>query len=172
MELSSLFLILSVIVIVGIYLYAPFSRPKRKSQTPQFRESHEVSALQAERERVINALQELDFDFKLGKIPAEDYPGQRAALLQKGAQILRELDKLAPPVAMADNAEARLEKSARAKQADSPGKTAQFSDDELESLIAARRSQHQSKPAGFCPKCGQPVLAADQFCPSCGKGLK
>ena len=32
-------------------------------------EEHELSSLMAERERVINSLQELDFDFKLGKIP-------------------------------------------------------------------------------------------------------
>ncbi|MCQ3953754.1 MAG: hypothetical protein DPW15_10835, partial [Chloroflexi bacterium] len=39
-------------------------------------------------------------------------------------------------------------------------------------MLAARRKQHKSKPAGFCPKCGKPVLAADNFCPSCGKSLK
>ena len=50
----------------------------------------------AERDRVINSLQELDFDFKLGKIPDEDYPAQRAELLQKGADILRKLDALQP----------------------------------------------------------------------------
>jgi hypothetical protein len=35
---------------------------------------HEVSALKAERDRVINSLQELDFDHKLGKIPQRIIP--------------------------------------------------------------------------------------------------
>jgi predicted amidophosphoribosyltransferase len=38
-------------------------------------------------------------------------------------------------------------------------------------MIAARRKEHKSKSAGFCPKCGKPVLADDKFCPSCGKAL-
>ena len=37
----------------------------------------------AERDRVINSLQELDFDFKLGKIPEEDYPVQRSSSASK-----------------------------------------------------------------------------------------
>jgi len=172
MELGSLFLVLAVIVIVGIYLYAPFTISARRTHAPHLRETHEVSALKAERDRVINSLQELDFDFQLGKIPAEDYPEQRTALLQKGAQVLSKLDELAPTTSSANNPEARIEKAAAAKRADSSEKTVQFNDDELESMIAARRKEHKSKSAGFCPKCGQPVLVSDKFCPSCGKALK
>ena len=64
MELGSIFLVLAVLVAVGMYLYAPFmSRPRKLSTT----EMHDISALKAERDRVINSLQEFDFDFKLGK---------------------------------------------------------------------------------------------------------
>ena len=108
MELGSLFLVLAVLVIVGIYLYAPFTTRGRRTRVS---ESHEVSSLKAERDRVVNSLQELDFDFKLGKIPAEDYPEQRAALLQKGSDILRKLDELAPVPSSSINAEARIEKA-------------------------------------------------------------
>lgn len=71
MELGSIFLILAVLVIVGMYLYAPFMTRARKTSTNQ---THEVSALKAERDRVINALQELDFDQKLGKISRRGLP--------------------------------------------------------------------------------------------------
>lgn len=169
MELGSLFLVLAVLVIVGVYLYAPFTSLARHARSS---ETHEVSALKAERDRVINSLQELDFDVKLEKIPAEDYPEQRANLLQKGADILRKLDELAPVPASANNAEARIEKAAAAQRADSSEMEAQLSDDDLESIIAARRKEHKSKSAGFCPKCGRPVLVTDKFCPSCGKALK
>ncbi len=171
MELGSLFLVLAVIVIVGVYLYAPFTTNARRLRKV---ESNEVSALKAERDRVINSLQELDFDHNLGKIPAEDYPGQRALLLQKGADILRKLDELAPAASSAINAEARIEKATAAGRADSGSNSAAFadSDDEIESMIAARRRQHKSKSAGFCPKCGKAVLVTDRFCPSCGKSLQ
>ena len=168
MELGSVFLILAVFIIVGIYLYAPFMAKPRKLSTS---EMHEVSALKAERDRVITSLQELDFDFKLGKIPDEDYPEQRAELLKKGSDILRKLDELEPVYAAARTAEARIEKAAAARRADSASEDAAFSDEEVEAMLSARRKQHKSKPAGFCPKCGKPVLVADKFCPSCGKSL-
>lgn len=169
MELGSIFLILAVLVIVGIYLYAPLTQRGRRAPTDN---THEVSTLKAERDRVINSLQELDFDFKLGKIPSEDYPEQRASLLQKGADILRKLDELAPASTSGTNAESRIEKAAAAKRADSSIQAVAINDDDIEDMIVARRKQHKSKSAGFCPKCGKPVLVADRFCPACGKSLK
>jgi hypothetical protein len=169
MEISSILLVLAVIVLVGIYVYAPLTQNARKLRAG---ESHELSALKAERDRVINSLQELDFDHNLGKVPAEDYPEQRAALLQKGADILRKLDDLAPAAASAKNAEARIENAARAARADASGVVVEMTDDDIESMIALRRKQHTSKSAGFCPKCGKPVLVSDKFCPSCGKSLQ
>lgn len=170
MELGSIFLVLAVIVIVGVYLYAPFTANARRARKT---ESNEVSALKAERDRVINSLQELDFDFNLGKIPAGEYPDQRASLLQKGADILRKLDELAPVSSSSINAEARIEKATAAGRADAGTNSPAIadSDDDIESMIAARRKQHGSKSAGFCPKCGKPVLVSDKFCPSCGKSL-
>lgn len=169
MENSSILLVLAVLILVGIYLYMPLIDRARRARDG---ESHEISALKAERDRVINSLQELDFDHNLGKIPAEDYPEQRAALLQKGADILRKLDGLAPVSSSARNAEARIEKAAAAGRVDSSGKAAQLDDEDIESMIAARRRNQKSKSAGFCPKCGKPVLVSDKFCPSCGKALK
>ena len=169
MEIGSIFLVLAVLVVVGVYLYAPLTRRGRRMVTDN---THEVSSLQAERDRVINSLQELDFDFNLGKIPAEDYPEQRAELLKKGSEILRQLDELEPILSSARDAESRIEKAAAAKRADASSNAAELSDEELEAMIAARRKQHKSKSAGFCPSCGKPVLVADHFCPSCGKSLK
>jgi rubrerythrin len=171
MELGSLFLVLAVVVIVGVYLYAPFTTHARHARKI---ESNEVSVLKAERDRVINSLQELDFDFNLGKIPAGEYPDQRTSLLQKGADILRKLDELAPVPSSSINAESRIEKATAAGRADAGSKFPAItdSDDDIESMIAARRKQHNSKSAGFCPKCGKPVLVSDKFCPSCGKSLQ
>lgn len=169
MEIGSIFLVLAVLVVVGVYLYAPLTRRGRRMVTDN---THEVSSLQAERDRVINSLQELDFDFNLGKIPAEDYPEQRAALLQKGAEILRKLDEIAPASSSGVNAESRIEKAAAAKRADASSEASNLNDDDIEAMIASRRKQHKSKSAGFCPKCGKPVLVTDRFCPSCGKSLK
>jgi rubrerythrin len=170
MEPGSIFLILAVVILIGIFLYSPFAARSRRTYV---NETLEVSALKAERDRAINSLQELDFDFNLGKIPAGEYPDQRALLLQRGAEILRKLDELAPVSTSAIQAESRIEKAAAAGRADAAEAAPELnvSDDDIESMIAARRKDHKSKSAGFCPKCGKPVLITDKFCPSCGKAL-
>jgi len=168
MELSAIFFSLAVLILVGIYLYAPFMERRARRVTE---EEHELSALMAERDRVINSLQELDFDFKLGKIPEEDYPLQRSSLLQKGAEILRQIDTLAPQVTSTPDTEARLERAIAARRADASVAKVAVSDDDLESIISSRRRSRTNKSAGFCPKCGKPVMVTDRFCPSCGKSL-
>ncbi|HEY9527141.1 MAG TPA: zinc ribbon domain-containing protein [Anaerolineales bacterium] len=168
MELPAIFFSLAVLILVGIYLYAPFMERRARRVTE---EEHELSALMAERDRVINSLQELDFDFKLGKIPEEDYPLQRSSLLQKGAEILRQIDTLAPQVTSTPDTEARLERAIAARRADASVAKVAVSDDDLESIISSRRRSRTNKSAGFCPKCGKPVMVTDRFCPSCGKSL-
>jgi len=171
MDLSAIFFLLAVLILVGMFLYAPFTARNRRGLT---QDEHDSSTLLAERDRVINALQELDFDQKLGKIPDEDYPSQRAELLQKGADILRKLDELKPASTPDAEAEARLEEAVAARRADAPAParmSTEITDDEVESLIASRRKTRNVKSAGFCPRCGQPVMTNDRFCPSCGKSL-
>lgn len=168
MQIGSIFLVLAVILIVGLYISQPFLHRRGRKLTA---EAHEISALMAERDRVVNALQELDFDFNLKKIPAEDYPAQRAELLQKGADILKKLDVLAPSSNGKGSATDRVESAAAARRADTSASTTGRDDDDVEALIAARRSARKEKSAGFCPRCGKPVLAADRFCPHCGKSI-
>jgi hypothetical protein len=175
MELTAIFFSIAVLILVGMYLYAPFMERRARAVTE---EEHELSALMAERDRVINSLQELDFDFQLGKIPDEDYPVQRANLLQKGADILRKIDTLAPSSPGARGAgseghdiDSRLEKAIAARRADGAASKPEVTDDDLESMLVARRKGRKDKSAGFCPKCGKPVMVTDRFCPSCGKSL-
>src|SRR6266496_4507278 len=150
MQITAIFFTLAILILVAIYLYAPFTERRARRVTE---EEHELSALMAERDRVINSLQELDFDFKLGKIPEDDYPMQRSSLLQKGADILRKIDTLAPQPVSTQDTEARLEKAIAARRADAAIAKPQVSDDDLESLISTRRKGRKDKSAGFCPRC-------------------
>jgi hypothetical protein len=168
MQLTAIFFTLAILILVAIYLYAPFMERRARRVTE---EEHELSSLMAERDRVINSLQELDFDFKLGKIPDEDYPTQRTTLLQKGADILRRIDSIAPQIHSTQDADARLEKAIAARRADAAVVRQEVSDDDIESMISARRKGRKEKSSGFCPKCGKPVMVTDRFCPSCGKSL-
>jgi len=164
MQIVSIFFALGILILVGVFLYMPFLERRARRVTE---EEHESSTLMAERERVVNSLQELEFDYSLGKVPEEDYPTQRANLLQKGADVLRRLDELAPVKAQNDK-DARLERAIAARRKNGAGAA---TDDDIESMISSRRKGRKEKSAGFCPKCGKPVMASDRFCPACGKTL-
>jgi len=175
MDIGSIFLILGLLIIVGVYISRPFFE---RGAVFVNEIEHEHSALLAERDRVINALQELDFDFTLGKIPEGDYPVQRAALLKRGADVLRQLDAFQMEVPGGDM-EAHLESVIAARRADAGraqlapngGKKRPITgdvDDQLENLIANRRRERSEKAAGFCPKCGRPAQKSDIFCSHCG----
>ena len=165
MQLAAVFLVFGLAVFVALYLYAPILEKRARRVTV---EEQELSALLAERERTLNALQELDFDYKLGKVPEEDYPVQRTNLLQKGADILRRLDELVPQKTQHDH-EASIERAVVARRKKTSGNT--IADDDIETLIVKRRKTRKNKTSGFCPKCGKAVLASDKFCPACGRAL-
>jgi hypothetical protein len=158
MELGAILLLLGVLIIVGLFVSQPFAQHWRV----KFQGSHELSTLLAERERALNALQELDFDNGIGKVPASEYSAQRAILVQKGSAILRRLDEIQsarPSVEGVNNPPAVVRS------------TEPLSDDDLEDGIAKWRTEHRQKPAGFCPNCGKPIFQSDQFCPSCGQNV-
>jgi hypothetical protein len=189
MDIGSILLILALLVLVGLFVSRPFFEKKllRTAAGPVSQEEHDLSALMAERDRIITALQELDFDYALEKIPAEDYPAQRASLLQRGADVLRRLDTIQPlPTQQekAEDAEARLEAAIAARRADlgrmqaaaATGGTRPVAnlgspDDEIEAILAKRRRDRREKASGFCPQCGMALQVSDRFCPRCGKKL-
>ncbi len=175
MDLGSVMLILALALGVGIYISLPLTHHTASEKLVANQKSaddidHKRSALLAERDRVLTALQELDFDQALGKIPAEDYPVQRTALMTSGADVLRQLDQLDPGNGSGSSAEDRLEAAVAARRTD-VRRIANNGMDDLELAIAARRRERQEKSAGFCPKCGNPAQNSDVFCSRCGATL-
>jgi rubrerythrin len=169
MDLGAIFFALGLVVLVGMYVGQPYIQRRGRRAT---QEDREYSSLMAEYDRAVNTLQELDFDNALGKVPAEDYPRQRAELLAKGADLLRKLDMMRPQETTRD-AESRLEATVASRRADASAEksVSMLDDEDLESMIATRRKSRKDKSAGFCPKCGKPILVSDRFCPSCGKAI-
>jgi hypothetical protein len=177
MDIGSILLIVAILILVGIYISRPLL--ERRTATIGYAEQ-DISTLLAERDQVVAKIQELDDDYNLGKVPTEVYPTQREALLQHGADILRQIDanQVAPATV---NAQDRLEAAivARRIASDSTQNLIKKNgnavppvpDDDLEQKIASRRRLKQGKAGGFCPKCGKPVQENDRFCPKCGATL-
>ena len=134
----------------------------REKHTPD-QEAIEISELLAERERVLDALAELDFDNEMGKVPDELYPVQREALVKRGAAVLRLLDERMPD-GIPDPVETGKKPVAPAA-----------SDDPVEALIASRRRgktldivKNDAK-SKYCANCGAKIQPDDRFCAACGQ---
>jgi hypothetical protein len=165
MELGALFLLLTLVLLVGAIISRPFFfREAEETEVPaSLSDEHQRSTLLAERDRLLNALQELDFDHNLGKVPEEDYPEQRAALVKATAEVLRQIDTTAPASTPAGEPDV------------STGQPVQpeIGDEEMEALIAEHRRARpvSAKATGFCSKCGKPAAKTDKFCSRCGAAL-
>lgn len=187
MDIGSLFLVLALALAVGLFVSEPFfESPDRKSSPAQAAaevREHSRSALLADEERVLDTLQELDFDNSLGKIPVSEYLTQRSSLLKQGADVMRELDRFAEQSEIS-GAEDRLEKMIADRRAQASatiigagatnfgeGAANIGAGDAIEDQIAVRRRSRDEKSVGFCPKCGHPLQKSDRFCPKCGLAL-
>lgn len=150
MDLGSIFLIVALLALVAAFLARPFFEDQARGVSVA---EHDLSALLAEREQLLDALLELDFDNTLGKIPENVYAEQREMLVGRSATVLSQLDELLPA---GHTAAAKAE-------------------DPLEALIAQRRAQRKpvagqatTTKTAYCPACGEAVKADDKFCVACG----
>jgi hypothetical protein len=175
MDLGSIFLLIALLIFVAAFIVRPLLERKSVAVSE---EEQNLSTLLARRDRVLDALQELDFDFKLGKIPENDYPVSRAALLKQGAEILRMLDTYQPqhhtqaPDALESAIAARREQRlAMASNGNNNANVVHHPDDDIEALLATRRRTRKAKSAGFCSQCGHPIQLNDKFCSKCGASL-
>ena len=120
MALGSIFLFLALLIIVALIVASPLIEGKSEQSLPTDRTSYWL----AERERVMDALAELEADRQLGKVPDDVFPVQRRQLVAKGALALKEIEKVSKK---RPKAEHRLIKG----------------DDALEEMIAAYRAHRK-----------------------------
>lgn len=157
MEIGSLLVTLAIAIIVVGYIARPLIENRGYAITDSDRR---WSSLQAERDRVLNVLQDLDMDHAMGKIPAGDYREQRSELLTKGAGILRELDLLAGGVSGAGSDTSIPDTASKELEA------------QIEAAVMERRGQGSAIESNFCPKCGNALERGDRFCPQCGTATR
>lgn len=89
MAIGSLLLFLALLVLVALIVARPLLDVMEEDSSLD----SESSQWLAERERVLDALAELDADWSMGKIPEDIYAEQRGLLLAKGAFALEKLEK-------------------------------------------------------------------------------
>jgi uncharacterized protein involved in type VI secretion and phage assembly len=90
-------LVLAVLAVA--FIAVPFILVTQRSASPRETEADAERAaalqeLQAEKETIYEAIQELDFDFKSGKLSAEDHDALRARHEAQAAAVLQRIDSL------------------------------------------------------------------------------
>lgn len=161
MDIGSILLILALFFLTVLFIGKPFLDAQRQVAAPAVTgEEHLRSGLLAQHESILLALQELETDYALQKVPEDEYQQQRTDLLLAGAEILKQLDRLKG-----------ADQPAPVRETRSKGGKEDRQKDDLEALIAARRQERQKGKRRSCPNCGKTVQAGDAFCPSCGKKL-
>lgn len=138
--------------------------------------SFTVDELVARRDAIYAALKDAEFDRETGKLADEDYQIVRSRYMTEAAQVLRQLDRLAPEAEAALDAE--IESAVAELRSDGNGHSVprEHSADlvaaveaEVNSLI--QHAMASGKHALACPDCGRPYQPGDAFCAACGASL-
>lgn len=148
------------ILLIGAAMMFVLNPFRAKSRALSQKTPAAVSAQESHAAALV-ALRELDFDFRMGKVSEEDYPGLRA-------QWMAEAAKSAQAESKDDD---RLEALVRArKQAIGHPKRCPKCQNKLEA--GARFCPNCGTDLGLaCPSCGKVVLPDDLYCRSCGGKL-
>jgi hypothetical protein len=181
MDIASLLVGLALLILVGFILAHPFL----ERQGVREQRVGAAEAVLAERDQVLDALRDLDFDHATGKITDEDYTPQRARLVAQGVALLKQLDSTdsvaadpaaaSRPVNGASRAgpEDEIERAVAARRKPRPGAGPAPArvESQIEAAVAARRRPASAAAARTCPQCSAAAGAEDRFCAKCGAAL-
>ena len=78
------------VMLIAIFAYVFWPERHVEAQTEKTR----LDFLEERREVVYENLKDLNFEFRAGKYPEEDYAAQRATLENEAAEVLAEIDTL------------------------------------------------------------------------------
>ena len=77
-------------LLIGILIYIFYPQRKTEEQTKKTR----LEYLRERKETIYENLRDLNFEYRAGKYPEEDYQAQRAAMEIEAAQVLSEIEFL------------------------------------------------------------------------------
>jgi hypothetical protein len=156
----------ALLILVLLFVARPLLLRRENVSASASREN-----LQAQKDAYLEQIADLDFDHETGKVPHSVYERERRQLLIQAALVLRKLDTLG------NGHHGQIGQTKPAKPVTTDVET------QIEQAILALRQQRtlpgwRPSPApnggsqAYCPHCGKPVRANDNFCRSCGHSLR
>lgn len=140
----------SLIALTVVWIVAPLLRGSQVA-AERSPEQRALAELALQHDITLRSLRDLDADYSAGKLNADDYEAQRAALLADGVDVLQKIDTLKTRMSQADPA--------------------------LDAAIEAEVRERRVTPAPLsegatCPTCGAQVRPTARFCEQCGAVLQ
>ncbi len=151
----ALILLLAVLAALAYPLYN--SRPRLQTIT-----TGALGDLMAQRDGLYATLHDLDLDYQLGKLDAEDYGALREKYLSRAAVVLQELDAVGDTPANASTLDAEIEKEIAALRRRTPTQP---------SPVQRGRDEGRGRATLQCSNCGRAYSRGDRFCARCGQAL-
>ncbi|MCS6802068.1 MAG: zinc ribbon domain-containing protein [Chloroflexota bacterium] len=137
---STLLIALAFAAVAFFYVSWPFLRAQPR---PATRRDETLAELRRKRDSIYEALRELDFDARTGKLSPADHAELSDRYKRQAIALLKQLDDQTRAALLAIDAE-------------------------IEREVAARRRTARPQPSTRCVACGAALTANDRFCRQCG----
>jgi hypothetical protein len=166
---------LAIVILTAVFITLPFFKKNADVENPIEQISNpvenpslkELKKLNSEKELLYTALNDIEFDYGLGKLSREDYDELKRDYKAKAVSVLKAIDEISKGVHSTE-LEDELEKEITAIR-----KSKLPEEKEIEEEILKARKQSNDKNKYLtCMNCGRQYSAGDLFCSRCGIGLK
>ncbi|MCC6454555.1 MAG: zinc-ribbon domain-containing protein [Caldilineaceae bacterium] len=156
-------LLAALISLFAIYFaVSPLLQPGRASLVL---DDDKLVGLLGRKDAILQAIKDLEFDYRVGKISEEDYQRLDQRLRRQAIGLMQQIEKLAPASASLDEQlEGIIAQFRQTSGLSVPSASTPTNGDTPVSASAPAES-HSTR---FCTHCGKPVEAGHNFCAYCG----
>jgi len=163
------------VILTAVFITLPFFRKNADGENPIEQISNpaenpsvkELKKLNSEKELLYTALNDIEFDYGLGKLSREDYDELKRDYKAKAVSVLKEIDEISKGVHSTE-LEDELEKEITTTR-----KSKLPEENKIEEeILKARKQKNDKNKYLTCMNCGRQYSAGDLFCSRCGIGLK
>jgi NADH pyrophosphatase NudC (nudix superfamily) len=126
-------------------------------------EDDKLVELLGRKDSVLQAIKDLEFDYRVGKISQEDYERIDQRLRRQAIGLLQQIEKVAPASASLDEQlESIIAQFRQTSRASTPASSG------IPALAPSAAQTPVGQSTRFCTQCGKPVEAGHKFCAYCG----
>lgn len=170
--MTILFIIVAVAFTVAmtILMVRPFSSSRDEQLSFELldEEERKIEALVSRKVALVQALEDIEYDFKTNKISREDYERFKKSCERQAVGVMRKLEQLHG----GDGFEEIIDREVRRRlEADATDPAESTSGDDATASSPDSDEPPPEPPADRCPSCGTELDPDDRFCSQCGTSV-